>query len=95
MFWFSKIGLWCEIKHTHENSNRIHLLRDKNGLKWSRTSFLSKQVIHSDNRCISRAAIHWYINRSSLIRTLNSIWFIAWKNKIISKMRKRKTSKRI
>lgn len=96
MFWFSKImALCCEVKHTHENSNRIHLLIDKNGLKWGRTSFLNKQVIQSDTRCINRAAIHRYINCSSLIRMLNSIWFIVWKNKIIFKMRKRKISKRM
>lgn len=96
MFWFPKtIALWYELKHTHENSNRIHLLIGKNGLKWGRTSFLNKQVIHSDNRCINRTTIHGYVNCPSLIRTLNSIWFIAWKNKIIFKMRKRKISKRM
>lgn len=87
--------LWCEVKHTHENSNRIQLLADKNSLKWGRTSFLSKQVILSDNRCINRATIHQYINCSSLIRILNIIWFIAWENKIILRMRKRKISKRM
>ena len=80
MFWFSKtMALRCEVKHTHEISKRIHLLIAKNGLKWGRTSFLNKQIIHSDNRCINRATIHRYVNCSSLIRTLNSIWFIAWK----------------
>lgn len=89
------MALWREIKqHTHENSNRIQLLTDKNGLKWGRT-FLNKQLILSDNRCPNRATIHWYVNRSSLIRTLNSIWSIAWEIKIIFKMGKRKISKRI
>lgn len=50
--------LWCEVKHTYKNSNRIQLLTDKNGLKWGRTSFLSKQVILSDNRYINRTTIH-------------------------------------
>lgn len=59
MSWFSKIMvLWCEVKHTYKNSNRIQLLTDKNGLKWGRTSFLSKQVILSDNRYINRTTIH-------------------------------------
>lgn len=99
MFWFSKtMSLWCEVKHTHENSKRIHLLIDKNGLKWGRTSFLNKQVIHSDKtdkRCINRTTIHGYVNCCSLIRTLYSFWFIAWKNKITFKMRKKKISKRM
>lgn len=56
------MSLCCEVKHTHENSNRIHLLIDKNGLKWGITSFLNKQGIHSDNRCIKRTTIHGYVN---------------------------------
>ena len=47
MFWFSKTTALCgKVKQNHEISNRIHLLIDKNGLKWGRTSFL-KQTSNS------------------------------------------------
>lgn len=55
MFWFSKImDLWCEVKHTCEVSSRIHLLIERNGLKWERTSFWGRCAIYRDNRCVTR-----------------------------------------